>query len=255
MCRRWLSYDPLTHDLHRHAAGRQRRAPIVIPVTVDDGKGGVIAINVTITPVEPGAGGCHRYDGHAVPDARRGRLPAPTTPIRMAIRSRSRECRRSIRRRARCRKILRPAPGLFTPANGFVGTATITYTIQDQDGATASSTHDVVVAAPARPVAINDYYSTGYLTPMAGDVRTGDTFVAGSAFSVLSQPMNGTLSRSIRTALTPTRRLQGSSGPRRSSTRSPIRLGRRRSPSRSSASRRRSSWPSAMSIRRRSTPH
>ena len=31
----------------------------------------------------------------------------------------------------------------------FTGTATINYTIQDQDGATSSSTHAIIVAAPA----------------------------------------------------------------------------------------------------------
>ena len=42
----------------------------------------------------------------------------------------------------------------FTPASGFSGTATITYTIADQDGATDTATHTVVVANAA-PVLVD----------------------------------------------------------------------------------------------------
>ena len=59
----------------------------------------------------------------------------------------------------------------FTPADGFTGTAVINYTLTDQDGATASSTHDVVVAAPPKPIAINDSYTIGYGATLNGDVK------------------------------------------------------------------------------------
>ena len=36
----------------------------------------------------------------------------------------------------------------FTPVSGFAGTVVINYTIQDQNGATASSTHDIIITAP-----------------------------------------------------------------------------------------------------------
>ena len=51
----------------------------------------------------------------------------------------------------------------FTPSAGFNGTATINYTIQDQDGALASSTHDIVVAPNDPPVLVD---------PVPGDPAT-----------------------------------------------------------------------------------
>ena len=51
----------------------------------------------------------------------------------------------------------------FTPATSFNGTATVNYTIQDQDGAQSTSTHDIVVA-PNDPPVLTD--------PVPGDPAT-----------------------------------------------------------------------------------
>jgi hypothetical protein len=82
---------------------------------------------------------------------------------------------------------------VFTPASGFTGTATIAYTVQDQDGATDTATHTVVVALPPAPVAVNDIFTTTFGQSAPGDVTGNDTFLPGSVFSALTQPLGGTL--------------------------------------------------------------
>jgi large repetitive protein len=166
---------------------------IVIPVTVTDGKGGVTVVNVTLQPVNPAPTAVREqtpttYLTPVIVDFLANDSDRDGDPLSIVGTPTANPAQGSLARD--------PLTGAwtFTPASGFAGTATIAYTITDQDGATSSSTHDVVVTAPTKPVAINDYYSTGYLQPMTGDVRTGDTFVAGSSISVLSQPTNGTLS-------------------------------------------------------------
>ncbi len=75
----------------------------------------------------------------------------------------------------------------FTPAPGFSGTATIAYTIRDPGGLTASSTHSVVVAAPAlngivEGTAGDDLIDGGYRGDPEGDrVDHEDAILPGAA--------------------------------------------------------------------------
>ena len=78
---------------------------------------------------------------------------------------------------------------VFTPAAGFTGTATISYTITDAEGAQAMSTHDVVIG----PGAINDTYGTPHETAVNGDVKSGDFYLPASVFTKTSDPANGTV--------------------------------------------------------------
>jgi hypothetical protein len=81
---------------------------------------------------------------------------------------------------------------VFSPAASFKGTATITYSISDGEGGTATSTHTVVVAAP--PIAaVNDSYTTPYDTNVPGNAATGDTYAPNSKFTATSTPFHGTV--------------------------------------------------------------
>ena len=81
---------------------------------------------------------------------------------------------------------------VFTPSASFKGTATVTYSISDGEGGTATSTHKIVVAAP--PIAaVDDSYTTPYDTDLAGNAATGDTYAPGSVFVATSTPANGTV--------------------------------------------------------------
>ena len=81
---------------------------------------------------------------------------------------------------------------VFSPSVSFKGTATITYSISDGEGGTATSTHTVVVAAP--PIAaVNDSYTTQYDTNVAGNAATGDTYAPNSVFTATSTPAHGTV--------------------------------------------------------------
>lgn len=183
----WLSYDPVTR-VFSGTPPVDNVGPISIPVTVSDGNGGTFVCTITIVPSNPGPDAV--YDGTSTPF----NTPVVVTllandtdpdgdPLSVTVAT-----------------LANPADGTltsvggvwtFTPAAGFTGTAVVNYTITDQDGATDSAQHNIVVAVPAQPVAVNDYYTTPYQTPVAGDVRGGDTYAPGSTFTQLSPPMNG----------------------------------------------------------------
>ena len=78
----------------------------------------------------------------------------------------------------------------YTPSKGFTGIDTFTYTITDPaTGLTSTATETINVA----PKAINDKFTTPYNTPLAGNAALGDTYLAGSTFSVVSPPSKGTI--------------------------------------------------------------
>ena len=184
----WVTYDPVSKTLGGTPPA-DNAGPVTIPVTVSDGKGGVTVVTITINPANPGpmANADTSSTGYLTPvvvtllandtdaDGDLLTVTAATVPANQGT--------------------LANVAGVwtFTPKAGFSGTAVISYTITDIDGATSSSTHDVVVGAPAKPIAVNDYYTTIYGTAFNGDARTGDSFPAGSTFQPLSLPMNGTL--------------------------------------------------------------
>ena len=49
----WVSYDPASHVLSG-TPPIDNAGPVVVPLTVDDGRGGVIRVTVTLAPVNPG---------------------------------------------------------------------------------------------------------------------------------------------------------------------------------------------------------
>ena len=83
----------------------------------------------------------------------------------------------------------------YTPAAGFVGTDTFTYTVADPDGLTDTATVTVAVqqAGNLPPVANPDSASTTVGTPVTIDVLANDTDAEGDALTLVSasQPANG----------------------------------------------------------------
>ena len=76
---------------------------------------------------------------------------------------------------------------VFKPAARFSGTATVTYTISDGNGGTATSTHTVDV----KPIANGDVFKTALNKPIKGSVATNDVFNSGTKFSIVTQPDSG----------------------------------------------------------------
>ncbi len=72
----------------------------------------------------------------------------------------------------------------FTPANGFSGTATFTYTISDGNGGTDTATVTVVVA-DAPPVARDDAETTDRATPVTVDVLANDDDPNGDPLAIV----------------------------------------------------------------------
>jgi VCBS repeat-containing protein len=84
----------------------------------------------------------------------------------------------------------------YTPASGYAGSDSFTYTITDVVGQTASAKVSLTVAAPGAPVAVDDTGSTPYATPLvvaAPGVLGND---AGTGISVTGHtaPSHGTVS-------------------------------------------------------------
>ena len=187
----WLVYDPVTNTFTGTPPVDNTGTPVVIPVAVDDGRGGTIATTITFTPVNPAP--------TANPDSV---TTAFETPVVVDLLVNDTDPDGDVLSVVSAtvpaaQGTLSNVGGVwtFTPAPGFSGTATISYTMQDQDGAQSSSTHDVVVAVPGpAPVAVNDVYAAPYGSPVNGNAAAGDTYPPGSTFAPISQPLNGTLS-------------------------------------------------------------
>lgn len=83
----------------------------------------------------------------------------------------------------------------YTPAAGFVGSDSFSYTITDVHGSTATATVTVTVEAGNRaPVAVDDYAETINLAWVLVNALANDSDPDGDAISVVSftQPVNGT---------------------------------------------------------------
>jgi hypothetical protein len=83
----------------------------------------------------------------------------------------------------------------YTPAPGFSGTVTFTYTVTDPTGQQALATETIVITPPAL-LAVDDSYTTVFNTPVNGNAATGDTYVPGSVFAVLAAPTQGSVTMS-----------------------------------------------------------
>jgi uncharacterized repeat protein (TIGR01451 family)/fimbrial isopeptide formation D2 family protein len=81
----------------------------------------------------------------------------------------------------------------FTPANGFVGTATVNYTVQDTGGGTSNTaTITVTVAGGTLPAAQNDSASTKPLTAVTIPILTNDAPGDGHVLSPGTIALGGT---------------------------------------------------------------
>lgn len=90
---------------------------------------------------------------------------------------------------------------VYTPAAGFIGVDTFTYTIQGTEGTATATVTVTVVDVNEPPVAVNDAYTTAEDTPLTiaapgvmvndSDPDTGDTFTA----ALVTGPSNGTVTQ------------------------------------------------------------
>jgi len=89
----------------------------------------------------------------------------------------------------------------YTPVAGFIGEITFTYRVTDSDGdfdtATVTITVNMVVV-DVQPVANDDSYTTAQNEVLSGNVSTNDDGLTDApiAYSVVSQPSNGSLNLS-----------------------------------------------------------
>jgi gliding motility-associated-like protein len=87
----------------------------------------------------------------------------------------------------------------FTPSTNFNGTATITYTIQDNGGLTSNEANltVTVIAVNDAPNAVDDVASTNEDTPVVIDVTNNDTDTDGAindaSVTIVTNPTNGTV--------------------------------------------------------------
>jgi|GEM_PF-3123543 len=143
----WISYDPATRVLSA-IPPVDNAGPVAVPVTVEDTRGGALPASVTFAPLNPAPDAADdasatAYATPVVVDLLANDADPDGDPIAVIAAS------------------VPPSQGsiafdgtswIFTPAAGFSGTATITYTIADQDGGTDTATHTVEVAnAPPEP--------------------------------------------------------------------------------------------------------
>jgi gliding motility-associated-like protein/uncharacterized repeat protein (TIGR01451 family) len=81
---------------------------------------------------------------------------------------------------------------IYTPANGFTGTVTFDYQVC-LPAPNNSICDQAMVTIVVGPDAINDLYITSFETPVSGNVSVNDKFPAGSAFTKLTNPANGSV--------------------------------------------------------------
>ena len=85
----------------------------------------------------------------------------------------------------------------FVPAVGFAGTATISYTINDNDGATSNEALITfnVTTEPSTPVANDDSFTTDEDTELTGNVLSNDTEADGDPIvaAIITTTTNGSL--------------------------------------------------------------
>lgn len=83
----------------------------------------------------------------------------------------------------------------YTPAAGYVGNDSFTYTVTNPDGAFATATVaiSVAVVAVTAPVAVNDTVSLPFGSVASGSVANNDTWLPGAVWTVATGPAHGTL--------------------------------------------------------------
>jgi large repetitive protein len=170
----WLSYNPVTHVFTGTPPVDNAGVSVVIPVTVTDGNGGTFIGSITICPVNPGP--------IANPDSTNTVFQ---TPVIVDLLGNDTDPDGDPLTVVGTPVVANPAHGtialvggnwVFTPSSTFGGTAVINYTIQDQDGATSTSTHDVVVANDV-PVLVDNVLTPG--TPSIDPLDPANLIVPG----------------------------------------------------------------------------
>ncbi len=85
----------------------------------------------------------------------------------------------------------------YTPAVGYTGADSFTYTVSDGNGGTASATVSLTVGARPNvvPVAVNDAVGTTVGTPVSGDAATNDSDGDGDTltYTLATGPAHGTV--------------------------------------------------------------
>ncbi len=77
----------------------------------------------------------------------------------------------------------------FTPTIGYAGTFTLTYKVFDVTGLSTIGTYTITVG----PDAVNDAIGTSLNTAVLGNVATNDIYEAGSSFTKLTDPIQGSV--------------------------------------------------------------
>jgi len=153
----WLTYNATTHVLSG-TPPVDNTGSVTVPVLVSDGNGGTLNASITINPVNPGPTANFQsvstgFETPVIVDLLGNDTDPDGDPLTI-------QGTPTVANPAHGTLALVGANWVFTPANGFSGTATINYTIVDQDGATSSSTHAVVVEN-APPVLVDPDLTPG----------------------------------------------------------------------------------------------
>jgi uncharacterized repeat protein (TIGR01451 family) len=138
------TFDPATNEL-TFIPTIDNNGDTVLPVSVIDSAGNEITPTITIQPINPAP--------VAAPEVVE---TTAETPVVVDFLANDTDPDNDTISLLGAPVLLDPASGtleligedwVFTPAPGYSGTAVIAYTLQDQDGNTATSTHSVVVAS------------------------------------------------------------------------------------------------------------
>ncbi|MCB1510383.1 MAG: DUF4347 domain-containing protein, partial [Hyphomicrobiaceae bacterium] len=156
----WASYNTSTHVL-TVTPPADNTGNHVFDVTVEDNRGGRLDATLTIQPVNPGptANADSTSTAFGIP-VTVNLLANDTDPDGDTLTVTS----ASLTNASDGTLVFVPGTGwVFTPALGFSGSASISYTIQDIDGATSTGTHTVTVANA--PPVTHDPPGTPYVDP------------------------------------------------------------------------------------------
>ena len=142
----WLTYNAATHMFSGTPPVDNAGADIVVPVTVDDGKGGILASQVTFRITNPAPVAVAQtvttpFNTAVVVDLAANDTDPDGDPLSVNTATLAVPANGTLTQNPTTKV------WTFTPAAGFTGNAVINYTVTDQDGATSTSTHTVTVEA------------------------------------------------------------------------------------------------------------
>ena len=181
----WLNYDAATQTLSGTPPVDNSGANVVIPVTVDDGLGGTLNATFTFNITNPAPS--------AITDTTNTAFNTPVVVPLLANDTDPDGDPLTVQSAS----LANPANGTltqdpvtlawtFTPAAGFTGTAIVSYTFVDADGAIGFSSHDVVVSTNSNvpPETVGDTNTVSDVTPAIGNLLTNDSDPNGDVMAV-----------------------------------------------------------------------